>query len=118
MKRRDMRTRRTYPRRAVRKDAIARYNGQSGWVLNISKSGLSILYSNPAQWPDSLALDLVFMERGVAIDGIKCSRTWESGMDSVTVLGGKVMRRRGLRFDEPDSPEIKKLMEVLDIPSS
>ncbi len=113
-----MRTRRAYPRRAVRKDAIARYNGQSGWVLNISKSGISILYSNPTQWPDSLALDLVFMECGVEFNGIKCSITWESVMDSVTVPGGEVMRRRGLRFDKPDSHEVKKLIEVLYIPSS
>ncbi len=110
-----MKTRRKYPRCIVRKHAAAQYNGQSGWVLNISNSGLSILYSNPTQWPDNLTLDLMLPEHEVAINGIRCSRTWESGIDSVIVLGGDVMRRRGLRFEEPDSPEVKQLMETLDI---
>jgi hypothetical protein len=54
-------------------------------------------------------------EHGVVINGIKCSRTWEIGMDSVTVFGGDVMRRGGLMFEEPDSPDVKRLMKTLDI---
>jgi len=110
-----MNIRRKYPRCIIRKPSAAQYKGKSGWVLNISKSGLSILYANPTLWPDNLTLDLVLSEHGVAINGIRCSRAWESGIDSVIVLGGDVMRRRELRFEEPDSPEVKQLMETLDI---
>ncbi len=110
-----MKTRRTYPRRTVRKDAIARHNGQSAWVVNVSMSGMSIIYSNQIQWPDNLVLDLMFTGHNVAINGIRCSRTWESGMDSVAFLGSESIRRRGLRFEEPDSSEVMLLMEILDI---
>jgi hypothetical protein len=76
---------------------------------------MSIIYSNQAQWPDNLVLDLMLAGHGVDINGIRCSRTWESGMDSVTVLGSEIIRRRGLQFEEPGSPEVMRLMEILNI---
>ncbi len=76
---------------------------------------MSIIYSNQIQWPDNVVLDLMFTGHDAAINGIRCSRTWESGMDSVALLGSEIIRRRGLRFEEPESPEVMRLMEILDI---
>lgn len=110
-----MKSRREDPRFTIRENALVRYSGRSGWILNVSRKGMSILYANPSRWPDNLVLDLVLPEQDVAIVGLRCRKMWECGIDSIGFLGNEVLRRRGLGFVEPDSAKVTRLMETLDI---
>ena len=110
-----MNSRRKDPRFTIRENVLVRYSGRSGWILNVSRKGVSILYANPSRWPDHLTLDLVLPERDVMIGGLRCAKVWECGIDSIGFLGNEVLRRRGLGFVEPDSPKVTLLMETLDL---
>jgi hypothetical protein len=83
--------------------------------VDIGRGGLSITYAHPTRWPDKVTLVLVLPDDGGVIEGVSCRKVWESGIEFVTLRGARIIKRRGMRFEEPDSGGVTELFARFNV---
>ena len=109
-----MNERRVQQRHNILEETVAACFNQQCRVLDVGHGGLSLIYVHPVRWPDSLVLNLKFPAKDFMISGIKCSTVWENGNHSLRFREEGLFRRRGLRFNQPHSREVRILLTLVE----
>jgi len=109
-----MSERRNHERLIVLEETVGMILNQRCRVLDVGSGGFSMIYVHPTRWPDSLILNLEFPARDFIISGIKCSTVWENGVHSQQFKQEGLFRRRGLRFTQPYSREVRILLTLVE----
>ena len=107
--------RRKHKRQNILEKTIAHRNGQPGRVVDISTGGMSVTYAHPTRWPDKVTLVLVLPDEGGAIEGVSCRKVWESGIEFVTLHGARIIKTRGMQFEESDTGGVAELFTRFNV---
>jgi len=109
-----MNERRMHQRHNILEETVAACFNQRCRVLDLGYGGLSLIYVHPVRWPDSLILNLKFPAKDFIISGIKCGTVWENGNHALQFREEGFFRRRGLRFLQPYSREVRILLTLVE----
>ncbi len=109
-----MSERRIYGRHNILEETVGVVFNQRCRVLDVGCGGFSMIYVHPVKLPDSLTLNLKFPAKDFIISGIKCSTVWENGIHSLQFKQEGLFRRRGLRFTQPYSREVRILLTLVE----
>ena len=82
-------------------------------VVDISSSGLGVTFLGGEDWPETLTLKYYLGSEADRMGMVKCRTMWETSMDFYKARNEEIVRRRGLRFVDPDSGNVEELGRYL-----
>jgi len=100
---------RKHPRFRASDNALAARGDDPFALMDLSEGGLGIRFYGDRLLPNEILLDLFFLNRELALTGIRCRKVFEARVDKG--MAGQVPEWRvGLQFTDP-RPEMLKMLK-------
>jgi hypothetical protein len=100
---------RKYPRFKASDTALAASGGDPCTLMDLSTGGVGIQLYGDQPLPTEINLDLFFLNRELALSGIRCKKVFEARVDKGRA--GQIHEWRvGLQFEDP-GPEMLKILK-------
>jgi hypothetical protein len=94
---------REHKRLVLDDSSILRFRGKTCYLIDASRVGLGITFISDEDWPENMTLEYVLPQGSVQGGAVRCLTVWESRMDFFKLGCWETVRRRGLKFLDPES---------------